>query len=1337
MARPGSAELHYRGQAAGYDLTHIQLRILQFPTTASDLEAELWDESSRGDPGSRVATLSFDSTSTGLRTLTPTADTTLDPSTVYFLLLRNTSGTGDADRARVEATVSNSESGETGWSIGDVSHQRGSGHWVLSHLVSVRILVAAEPGSQVSNLSTDTGSGPYFGASESVDQVAQSFTTGTNAAGYDLDRIQVRIQQFPATASDLDAELWDESGGEPDSSVATLSFDSTSTGVRTLTPTAEITLDPSTVYFLLLRNDASGSASADRARVDAREDNVQTSSVGWSIGDDRHQREGSGNWGTSGLSLEISVFAQTVFVSNLTADSEDGAGLGASESFDQLAQSFTTGPNTGGYNLLNIQVRIKQFPTNASDLDAELWDQSGGNPDSRVATLSFDSTSTGVRRLTPTAEITLDPSTVYFLLLRNDASGTGDADRARVGSRFNNLDSHGEVGWLIGDDRHQREGGGSWSTSPYSLLIRVEAEHASSNNPSSNNPATGRPTISGTAQVGQTLTSATSGIADDDGLGAFTYEWARFAADGTTREATIGTDSSMYTLTDAEESKRVKVSVTFTDGQGNGEGPLASDAFPSSGTIAPEPDGGGGGGGGNRNRGPEAVGTLADRTLEVGESVSVDLSAAFRDRDEDVLTYGGESSSAEVVSVSVSGGMATLTALSVGETAVTLTATDAAGSNRTAEQAFTVTVAYDPDGDGLIGVHTLAQLDAVRYDLDGDGMPAAAGSAGYAAAFAVTGTAGVSCGAASGCRGYELGSDLDLDTNGSGGPDAGDVYWFGGAGWLPLGTASAPFLATFEGNGHRIEHVFVRRSDAVGLFGATGASSVIRHLGVVAVDVAGTTGVGALVGVHSGTVTGSYAAGQVSGAAAVGGLVGSNAGFIGGSFATARVSGGTSTGGLVGVNDGGLAAGYATGIVSGTQRVGGLAGYNRGRLTAGYATGRVSGAAAVGGLAGETELPGAVTAGYWDTDTSARPAGEPGERAGAGRPTSALQAPTDYAGLYAAWNVDVDGDGAADAPWDFGTDSQYPALSLDADGDGRANWQEVGRQLRSGPVVHTPSPGVDPAQVVLTWAASETGSWTPPPAVSYTVYRFAGGVLETVAAGIRGERHTDLGVEPGGAYLYQVAAVVDGGEAVRSAPVTATVPCAYTVTPLHRDVLWPAGTGEVTVTTGSTCAWTAASESGFLAVTAGAAARGSGTVTYTLSANTGGPRGPRTGTLLVAGRRVTVFQASATVFTDHPIERGVTPVRAIHFLELRARVDALRASLGLPAFGWTDPTLVPGVTPIRRVHLAELRTALSEAYVAAGRPAPAYSDGALTAGTTVIGAVHMMELRAAVSTLER
>ncbi|MDE2781386.1 MAG: SwmB domain-containing protein, partial [Gemmatimonadota bacterium] len=113
------------------------------------------------------------------------------------------------------------------------------------------------------------------------------------------------------------------------------------------------------------------------------------------------------------------------------------------------------------------------------------------------------------------------------------------------------------------------------SASAYTMTINVTPV---------NDPATGAPAISGTARVGNTLTAVTSGIADPDGLGAFTYQWKRFAADGSTFEADLGTGSTQ-TLGDAELGKRIKVEVRFTDGGGTAEGPLASDAFPSGGTV--------------------------------------------------------------------------------------------------------------------------------------------------------------------------------------------------------------------------------------------------------------------------------------------------------------------------------------------------------------------------------------------------------------------------------------------------------------------------------------------------------------------------------------------------------------------------------------------------------------------------------------------------------------------------------------------------------------------------------------------------------------------------------
>ena len=85
---------------------------------------------------------------------------------------------------------------------------------------------------------------------------------------------------------------------------------------------------------------------------------------------------------------------------------------------------------------------------------------------------------------------------------------------------------------------------------------------------SPNSAATGAPTVSGTAQVGQTLTASTSDITDSDGLSnaTFAYQWL------TSRDAEIdGATSSAYTLVGADEGKSIKVRVSFTDDRGQQE----------------------------------------------------------------------------------------------------------------------------------------------------------------------------------------------------------------------------------------------------------------------------------------------------------------------------------------------------------------------------------------------------------------------------------------------------------------------------------------------------------------------------------------------------------------------------------------------------------------------------------------------------------------------------------------------------------------------------------------------------------------------------------------------
>ena len=106
-----------------------------------------------------------------------------------------------------------------------------------------------------------------------------------------------------------------------------------------------------------------------------------------------------------------------------------------------------------------------------------------------------------------------------------------------------------------------------------------------------NDPATGAPTISGTAQVGQTLTAATTGIADVDGLpSSFTYQWIRVDADGTSNPTDItGATLATYTPVRADVGNKLRVKVSFTDDDSNDE-ELTSDAYPASGTVEAAPN---------------------------------------------------------------------------------------------------------------------------------------------------------------------------------------------------------------------------------------------------------------------------------------------------------------------------------------------------------------------------------------------------------------------------------------------------------------------------------------------------------------------------------------------------------------------------------------------------------------------------------------------------------------------------------------------------------------------------------------------------------------------------
>ena len=89
--------------------------------------------------------------------------------------------------------------------------------------------------------------------------------------------------------------------------------------------------------------------------------------------------------------------------------------------------------------------------------------------------------------------------------------------------------------------------------------------------PTPNTPATGEPTISGTPQVGVTLTADVSGITDADGLTNVSYRYQWIRNDGNADTDIEDVTASTYILVTADEGKTIKVKVSFTDDADNEE----------------------------------------------------------------------------------------------------------------------------------------------------------------------------------------------------------------------------------------------------------------------------------------------------------------------------------------------------------------------------------------------------------------------------------------------------------------------------------------------------------------------------------------------------------------------------------------------------------------------------------------------------------------------------------------------------------------------------------------------------------------------------------------------
>ena len=451
----------------------------------------------------------------------------------------------------------------------------------------------------------------------------QKFTIPAGAS-YTLSAITIKINTVGTEG--VSVTLRENGSSSPGSVLYTMMPPgSVSTGFNTFTAPTGARLEADTTYFVMV---ARGQSAGTGSEIAGLAHNGQTGLTGWSISDLSHRRTNS-IWDTQSSSVRVQIKgwenpnSAPTFDDGTSTSREFNETIGdatvttASDIETPIAATDTNTGDTLEYSLGGTDAAKFGIVTTSGQIQTKVGEKYSYETDTSYAvTVTVDDNNGG----SDSIDVTLDVADQNEPPIRPDAPGvTGhstdvtkllltltrpnNTDRPNIsgykvrlhgpGSGWSELDwittlnrtvagANSGVRYTVQYRARNNEGEGPWSPSGFG---------------STKAHATGVPDITGTAEVAETLTAGTSGISDGNGKSkaengetgfAYTYQWVRRVS-GTDSNIS-GATSRTYTLTAADEGNKVKVKARFTDNAGYAEGPLTSNAFPSTGTIAAEPD---------------------------------------------------------------------------------------------------------------------------------------------------------------------------------------------------------------------------------------------------------------------------------------------------------------------------------------------------------------------------------------------------------------------------------------------------------------------------------------------------------------------------------------------------------------------------------------------------------------------------------------------------------------------------------------------------------------------------------------------------------------------------
>ena len=548
----------------GYTLTSILIHVYNFAVSLDEAQVSIYDEDASGNPGSSLYTLTNPGqiTNGSLNTFTAPPNKKLLKDRTYFVVVEAPSGA-----FQLRGVTNNAEDEANEWSIGDTRHWRNhSGSWDTADR-ELRIAVMGTIGGTPTV--TKPGAPENLIAAVGDGEVTLSWEAPTETGGGEITGYQYR---HAAGSTVPDTTAWSDVYEVKEALFSGLTnhteyaFEVRAVNSAGGGTAAAVTATPLPVLSI---SDASFAedAGAVTVTVTLSSASSQTVSVGYKSISDVGQgfdAEHTVDYNVIANTLTISAgdTSATIPVTIIDDDIDEG-----DEAFGVQLLNPTNVVFEGGHPaLLEATVTITDDDTRGVTVSpTALSVPEGGNASYTVVLTSQ-----------PTGDVTVTPSL---------ASG-GDADLTLHSSSAltftaDNWDTVRSVRVNAAEDTDAESGtatithavaGGDYAGETAQSVTATEAD-----NDSGNTPATGAPEISGTAQVGETLTASKGTIADTDGTAdaVFTYEW--FSVSGTT-ETSTGTTAGTYEPDDDDVGKTLLVKASFNDDAGNPEGPLASAA---------------------------------------------------------------------------------------------------------------------------------------------------------------------------------------------------------------------------------------------------------------------------------------------------------------------------------------------------------------------------------------------------------------------------------------------------------------------------------------------------------------------------------------------------------------------------------------------------------------------------------------------------------------------------------------------------------------------------------------------------------------------------------------